>query len=222
MSKALIIINLKAYQEGYGSGAHRIAEAAELVGEESGVTIGIAPNYMDLHPLSHHFAVPVYAQHVDGIAPGARTGHVLAQAVRYAGAHGTLINHSERRLTLAEIEAAVAAAKAARLETVVCTNNIPTSAAAASLAPDYIAIEPPELIGSGVSVSKADPGIIENSVKAVASVDSGIKVLTGAGISTGECVRIALELGTAGVLLASSVVKAKDPEAVLRDLVSLV
>lgn len=222
MSKALIIINLKAYREGSGSGAHQIAQAAELVGEESGVTIGVAPNYMDLHPLSHHYAIPIYAQHIDGIAPGAWTGHVLAEAVRFAGAHGTLINHSERRVTLAGIEAAVAAAKAAKLETVVCTNNIATSAAAAALGPDYIAVEPPELIGSGVSVSKADPGIIENTVKAVANVDSGVKVLTGAGIGTGECVRIALELGTVGVLLASSVVKAKDPEAVLRDLVSLI
>ena len=45
-------------------------------------------------------------------------------------------------------------------------------------------------------------------------------VLTGAGIQTGECVRTAIDLGTDGVLLASGVVKAKDPEAVLRDLVS--
>ena len=49
-----------------------------------------------------------------------------------------------------------------------------------------------------------------------------MKVLTGAGIQTGDCVRIALDLGTSGVLLASSVVKAEDPAKVLRDLVSLV
>ncbi len=48
------------------------------------------------------------------------------------------------------------------------------------------------------------------------------KVLTGAGIQSGECVKIAVDLGTSGVLLASSVVKADDPEAVLRDLVSLI
>ncbi len=48
-----------------------------------------------------------------------------------------------------------------------------------------------------------------------------VNVLTGAGIQSGECVKIAVDLGTCGVLLASSVVKADDPEAVLRDLVSL-
>ncbi len=222
MSAPLIIINLKVYNEGFGQNAHRIAVAAEEVSGESGVRIGVAPNYMEIHPMSNHFRIPVYAQHVDGVAPGAHTGHVLAGAVRAAGAHGTLINHSERRLTLADIQAAVEAAKAAHLETVVCTNNALTSAAAASFAPDYIAIEPPKLIGTGVSVSKADPGIIEGSVEAVHAVNPEVKVLTGAGISTGEDIKIALDLGTSGVLLASGVVKADDPAKVLRDLVSLI
>ncbi|NYT05405.1 MAG: triose-phosphate isomerase [Methanomicrobiales archaeon] len=221
MSPPLILINLKSYAEGYGYQARKIAESAQKVARESGVVIGIAPNFMDLHPISFHYSVRVYAQHVDGIGPGAHTGHVLAAAVREAGAHGTLINHSERRLTLAGVEASVEAARAAKLETVVCTNNVATSAAAASFAPDYIAIEPPELIGSGVSVSKADPEIIRRSVEAVQRIDDGVKVLTGAGIQSGECVKIAVDLGTSGVLLASSVVKAEDPLAVLRDLVSL-
>jgi triosephosphate isomerase len=51
-------------------------------------------------------------------------------------------------------------------------------------------------------------------------VSPSVKVLTGAGIQSGECVRIAVDLGTDGVLLASSVVKSKEPAAVLRDLVS--
>ncbi len=221
MVSPLILINLKTYKEGIGGSAHRIATAAEDVAKESGVTIGIAPSFMDLRPLSTHFSIPVYAQHIDGITPGAHTGYILPEAVKIAGAHGTLINHSERRLTLADIEAAVAAAKRLQLETVVCTNNVATSAAAAALAPDYVAIEPPELIGSGVSVSKADPEIIERSVNAVRGVRDDVMVLTGAGIQSGDCVKIAIDLGTQGVLLASSVVKAEDPAAVLRDLVSL-
>lgn len=221
MAVPLIIVNLKAYREGFGSNAHRIAASAQQVAEESGVSIGISPNFMEIHPISRHYQIPVYAQHVDGIKPGAYTGHVLAAAVKQAGAYGTLINHSERRLSLADINSSVFEAKESGLKTVVCTNNEATSAAAASLDPDYIAIEPPELIGGNVSVSKADPGIIERSVAAVTSVNPRVKVLTGAGISTGECVKIAVELGTAGVLLASSVVKAEDTVAVLRDLVSL-
>jgi triosephosphate isomerase len=220
MPSPLILVNLKTYKEGTGSRAHLIAQAAELVARESGVTIGIAPTYIDLHPICHHFAIPVYAQHVDGVEPGAHTGHTTADAIRAAGAVGSLVNHSERRLTLAEIEASVKALQALKMTAVVCTNNEATSAAAAALAPEYVAIEPPELIGSGVSVSKANPEIIRKSVATVHAVNTNVKVLTGAGIQSGDCVKIAVDLGTDGVLLASSVVKARDPGVVLRDLVS--
>ncbi|KUG20885.1 triosephosphate isomerase [hydrocarbon metagenome] len=221
MLSPFILVNLKTYKEGIGSSAHRIAAAAETVGRESGAVIGIAPSFMELHPMSHHYEIPVYAQHIDGISPGAHTGFILPESVQLAGARGTLINHSERRLTLADIDASVQAARRTHLESVLCTNNVATSAAAAALSPDYVAIEPPELIGSGVSVSRADPGIIERSVNAVRQVNPDVRVLTGAGIQSGECVKIAVDLGTEGVLLASSVVKAEDPAAVLRDLVSL-
>jgi len=220
MSSPLILVNLKTYKEGTGNRAHQIATAAQLVARESGVTIGIAPGYIDLHPLCHHFAIPVYAQHVDGYEPGAHTGHITADALKAAGAAGSLVNHSERRLTLAEIESSVRALQTHTLSAVICSNNETTSAGAAALGPEYVAIEPPELIGGGVSVSKANPDIIKRSVAAVHAVNPKVKVLTGAGIQTGECVKIAVDLGTDGVLLASSVVKAADPAAVLRDLVS--
>lgn len=220
MPSPLILVNLKTYKEGMGNRAHQIATAAQLVSRESGVTIGVAPGYIDLHPLCHHFAIPVYAQHVDGYEPGAHTGHITADALKAAGAAGSLVNHSERRLTLAEIESSVRALQTHTLSAVICSNNEATSAGAAALGPEYVAIEPPELIGSGVSVSKANPDIIKRSVAAVHVVNPKVKVLTGAGIQTGECVKIAVDLGTDGVLLASSVVKATDPAAVLRDLVS--
>ncbi len=220
MASPLILVNLKTYREGTGNRAHMIANAAQLVAKESGVEIGIAPSYIDLHPICHHFSLPVYAQHVDGCEPGANTGHITVDAIRTAGAAGSLVNHSERRLTLAEIEASVRGLQAHKLISVVCSNNEVTSAGAAALSPDYVAIEPPELIGSGVSVSKANPEIIRRSVAAVHAVSPNVRVLTGAGIQSGDCVRIAVDLGTDGVLLASSVVKSKEPGAVLRDLVS--
>jgi triosephosphate isomerase len=220
MSQVFILVNLKTYRESTGSRAHLIATAAQTVAQESGATIGVAPSYIDLHPIARHFTIPVYAQHVDGFEAGAHTGHITAEALRIAGAGGSLVNHSERRLTLADIEASVRALQAQKMTAVVCSNNEATSAAAAALAPEYVAIEPPELIGSGVSVSKANPEIIRRSVSVVHDVNPNVKVLTGAGIQSGECVRIARDLGTDGVLLASSVVKAQEPIKILRDLVS--
>ena len=145
MTKAFILINLKTYSEGAGQRSHNIAGAAEQVAEESGVAIALAPSYMNIHPLSMHYSLPVFAQHVDGDEPGAHTGAITAEALKMAGAKGSLVNHSERRLTLAGIESSVAALKGAGLTAVVCSNNEATSAAAAALGPAYVAIEPPEL-----------------------------------------------------------------------------
>jgi triosephosphate isomerase len=54
----------------------------------------------------------------------------------------------------------------------------------------------------------------------VGEIDDSIPVLCGAGISTGEDVESARDLGASGVLLASGVAKAAEPESVLRDLVA--
>ncbi len=221
MEKAVIIINCKVYREGVGRRADLIASAAQEVGEESDIQIGIAPTYTDLHRIAHHFDIPVFAQHIDGISPGAFTGHITAETVRHAGAQGTLLNHSERRLTLADLEAGIRAAGTHHLETIVCTNNDATTAAAAALGPTYVAIEPPELIGGSVSVSEADPEVITRSVSAAHQRNPDVAVLAGAGIHSGKCVKTAIDLGTRGVLLASSVVKAENPKIVLEDLVSL-
>jgi triosephosphate isomerase (TIM) len=121
-------------------------------------------------------------------------------------------------LRLADIEQVISKNKGLGLETIVATNNTPVTRAAAALGPEMVAIEPPELIGSGIPVSKAQPEIVEDAVSAVKEINPGVKVLCGAGISTGEDVKAALALGAQGVLLASGVVKATDPKAALLDL----
>jgi triosephosphate isomerase len=161
--------------------------------------------------------MPVFAQHIDPISPGAFTGHVLAESVSAAGASGTLINHSERNLKLPEIEKSVERARKVGLATVVCAGTARLGAAAALLEPDMVAIEPPELIGSGRAVSKERPEIIIESVKRIRTVNGQVKILCGAGITTGEDVHAALKLGTQGVLVASGIVKAPAPERVLRE-----
>jgi triosephosphate isomerase len=159
----------------------------------------------------------VFAQHVDPIKPGGYTGHVLAESVKEAGAVGTLVNHSEKQLKLSDIDQIVRTAREKDLLSVVCANNPSISAAVATLKPDVIAIEPPELIGTGIPVSKAQPEVITGTIKLVRKVNPDVVILCGAGISHGEDVATALRLGTQGVLVASGIVKAKDPYAVMRE-----
>ncbi len=222
MSTPLIVLNLKTYLESTGDNALAIARACKEVADKCGVDIGVAPQLCDIYRVASEVDIPVYSQHLDGVGPGSSTGHVYARCVKDSGACGTLINHSERRLTLADIDASITAAKEAGLSTIVCSNNVATSAAAAALGPDYVAVEPPELIGSGIPVSSADPAVVRDSVEAVQKVNPLVRVLCGAGISKGEDLKSALELGSVGVLLASGIVKAKDPEAALEELVRLI
>jgi len=137
--------------------------------------------------------------------------------VKEAGAIGTLVNHSERRLNLADIDEIIMRARANDLVSVVCSNNASVSSAVAALKPNMIAVEPPELIGTGIPVSKAKPEVVSGTVELVRRVNRDVVLLCGAGITRGEDVAAALRLGTEGVLVASGIVKAKDPYAALME-----
>lgn len=213
----MVIINFKAYSESTGKRAVELAEKAEKVNNETGVTVGVAPQFADIRIIAETISISVLAQHVDPIKPGGHTGHVLVESIKEAGAIGTLINHSERRLKLSEIDEVVRTVHENDLISVVCANNPATSAAVAALEPDIVAIEPPELIGTGIPVSKAKPEVVTDTVKLVKKVNPRVTILCGAGISHGEDVAAALKLGTQGVLVASGIVKAKDPYAIMRE-----
>jgi triosephosphate isomerase len=211
----VIIVNFKTYLESTGKRAIELAKKAEKVHRETSIYVGVAPQLADLSAVAQAVEIPVFAQHIDPIKPGGYTGHVLAEAVKEAGAIGTLINHSERRLKLSDIDEIVKLTREKGLMSVVCANNPSTSVAVSSLNPDLVAIEPPELIGTGIPVSKAQPEIVSGTVQLVREVNKKITILCGAGISHGEDVSAALKLGTQGVLVASGIVKAKDPYAII-------
>jgi triosephosphate isomerase len=216
----IIVLNFKTYRESTGVEALRLAEICEDISGEYSVQMVVVPQVADIHAISKAVKIPVFAQHVDGVGYGGFTGHITAASLKAAGASGSLINHSERRLKLADIDAAITACKSFDLKTIVCTNNVATTQAAAALKPDYVAVEPPELIGSGIPVSKANPDVIRGSVAAVKTIAPSVGVLCGAGITHGEDLRSALDLGSEGVLLASGIIKAKDQRKALEDLVT--
>jgi len=175
----------------------------------------VAPQLADLKSIAENVDIQVFGQHLDSIQPGAFTGHVLAESLKSAGADGTLINHSERRISKDQIHAAVKICSDADLLLLVCAENAEAGAEIAAMKPDMIAIEPPDLIGTGVSVSKARPELISESLRRIRLENPTVKVLCGAGVTNAEDVSRALALGTEGVLVASSVVKSKDPASVL-------
>lgn len=218
MKYPVVMLNVKTYLESLGKNGLKLAKICQEVAKETGASIVICPQVTDLAKVVEEVEIPVYAQHIDPYEPGGHTGAVSAEAIKEIGCEGTLINHSENRLKLADIEFNIQRAKKIGLKTVVCTNNIATSCAAAAMCPDTIAVEPPELIGSGIPVSKAQPDVVLNTVNSVRNINKEVHILCGAGISTGEDVKSAIKLKTEGVLLASGVVKAKDPKSVLMNM----
>jgi len=217
-----VIVNFKAYAEVDGEGALRLAQACAAVAEETGVCIAACPPMAELGAVARSVDLPVLSQHADARRQGSATGWVTPSMIAGAGASGTLLNHSEHRMVLSDIMEAIGLCREAGLTTVVCSDSAASSGAVAFYSPDFIAVEPPELIGGDVSVTSASPEVVSDTVDAVRSVDKGVAVLCGAGVKTGDDVRAALDLGAGGVLLASGVVKHKDPAQALRDLVSMI
>ena len=214
----IIVVNLKAYAEARGIGALRIAEALEDVSQDMGVAFAVAPNAFDVRLIAQETTLPVLAQHVDAVPEGSHTGFLTPEAAREAGALGSLVNHSEHRLQVADIEHAVDRLRECGLASVVCTNNPKVSGAAAALGPDFVAVEPPELIGGEICVCEASPEVVSDSVALVKGVDPDVRVLCGAGVKNGDDVKRSIELGAEGVLLASGVALADDVRAVALDL----
>jgi triosephosphate isomerase len=218
----VIILNLKTYLEATGDRAVNLAKKCEETADKTGIEVAVAPQFTDIANVTKAVSIPVLAQHIDPYEAGKYTGHILAEAIRSSGAIGTLLNHSERKLPLDMLEACVKAGKKADLFTVTCADTPETCRAVANLKPNLIAIEPPELIGTGIPVSKAKPEIVTEAVKMVNDVDINIPVLCGAGITSGSDVKAALRLGTKGILLASGVVKAQDPLSILMDMANAI
>jgi len=75
------------------------------------------------------------------------------------------------------------------MKSVVCVKNVSEVKSYVKLNPDYIAIEPPELIGSGKAISNERPELITKAVNMIKKSKNSTKLLCGAGIVSGEDVK---------------------------------
>ncbi len=214
-----IIVNFKTYREVEGAGALALAQICADVARETGANIVVCPPTVELGEVARQVDVPVLAQHVDDRELGSSTGWVTAETVKATGAIGSLVNHSEHPLPSASVARVVKNCDRVGLVTCLCADSVRSAVRLAKLEPSLLAVEPPELIGGDVSVTKARPEVVSETVEGVHRVASKVPVLCGAGVKNGADVRKALELGAEGVLLASGIVKAKDPRTALMDLV---
>lgn len=215
----MLLINFKAYSTASGSKALRLAKAADKISEKLDVRIGVVPSFLDIEKISMSAGrIPVFSQGVSTHEPGSHTGSITAHALKRKGVYGVVLNHAENRIDEKELKKTLELCKKYKLKTLVCAEDIKQAKEFSKLRPDYVAIEPPELIGGKVSVSTAKPGIIEKGVKAVKKGSKSTKVLVGAGIKSKKDVKKALELGADGVFVASAICKARKKGRAIQEL----
>ena len=209
----LLITNFKTYESATGIKALELAKLHEVIAKEYGVNFAVCPQVVDIWMIASQVKLPVLAHHFDAIIHGQFTGHILPEALKAAGADGSLLNHAEKRISFSQIADSLNRAAEVDFFTVVCARDLQEAKNIAALKPDAIAIEPPELIGGDVSVSTASPNIIQKAVSEIPD----IPIIIGAGIKTGADIAIALQFGARGVLVASGVTRALDPKKVLTE-----
>jgi len=203
--KRPLIINFKNYDEVSGEGAVKLARAAQAVAKKLKVEIAVAPPQPALALVAKSVKVPVICQHVDNEKVGSSTGYFVPEVAKSYGASGSLINHSEHRIEMKQIASLVERLRGLRMTSIVCAREPWEVMEISAFQPDFIAIEPPELIGSGRAVSTENPAIITKSIEAAGSRS---KVICGAGITGRGDVAKAMELGSRGILVASGIIKA--------------
>ncbi len=216
----MIVLNLKTYKKSLEKALYFVDIAGEIV-EETGVRVIVCPPLVFLKDAAERFS-DVFAQYADPESPGAFTGSIPVEGLKIAKVKGSLVNHSEKKIKMFEkIKAIVERLHQNALESLVCAENPEEAEKIASLHPTYVAIEPPELIGSGISVSTAKPEIITDAVKRIKTINEKLPVLCGAGVSNVDDVQKTLELGADGVLLASAFVNSENPKEFLKSLAAM-
>ena len=215
----LIEIGFKAYM--YGETALKLAKVADNISADYDVPIIITPQCVDIPKIVNETKnILVFAQHCDSLEIGRGTGSILLEAVKEACAVGTALNHSEKSLTLTEINKIVKRAKKVGLATMVYADSPEEAVGVAHLHPDIISPEPPELISTDVSVGRYDTDFVTDSMKRIKEVDPNIITLFGAGIRSGEDIGRIVRLGGRAVGSASGVVFADSPAGMIEEMVA--
>ena len=100
----VLVLNLKNYQEIFAKNALKIALEAQKISQKYSIDIIICPPNPLLYYLSNELDIPVFAQHVDYAKIGSSTGAIVPELLNSIGITGSLINHSEKRIPLNQID----------------------------------------------------------------------------------------------------------------------
>lgn len=215
----MIFVNFKTYKESTGENSLNLIKVIEALVREEGVKIIPVVQASDIKEAVEASKLEIWTQKIDAVGYGAHTGAILPEAVFEDGALGTFLNHSESKFTdFDTLSQARARAQDVGLKTLIFASDMTELRKVVALNPDFVAYEPPELVGSkDTSVAKEKPEIIKEAVDI--AKENKLPLVVGAGIKSREDVKKSLELGAVGVAVASSVILAQNPKEELLTLI---
>lgn len=204
----------------YGEKMLKLAKAADRASEKYDVRIILTPQPSDIYRLAKETEhILIFAQHIDPITIGRGLGSILPEAVKAAGAVGVMLNHAEKPMTIADLYQAIKRADEVGLATIVCADSIKEAEAIAHFSPNIIVAEPTELIGTGQT---SDKEYVVATTSAIKKINPKIQVLQAAGIKNGQDVYKIIKAGADATGTTSGIMKAKDPGAMLEEMIHAV
>jgi triosephosphate isomerase (TIM) len=213
----MIVINLKTYSEvTINNNGQKLAQICDQASQKYNAPIVVCTQATDIGKISQSVSISIFAQHIDSIEPGKNTGFISALAVKENGAKGVMINHSEHRIGLENIQKTLELAKKYELQTLVCVENAQEAQKVIEWQPDMIALEDPVLIGGKESIIANEAG--KQKVKEFVDLHLPSKCLVGAGVKDGNDMKVSRQMGADGVLIASGFDLSQNPQAVIEDL----
>ena len=135
----MFVINCKNYAEVSGDKIIKLAQTAEKISKKFKVKIAIAPPQHLIGTVTNS-SIPILAQHVDDSKVGSTTGFVIPELLKKSKVKGSLINHSEHRISSNEIKKLVLKLKELKMISIVCVKDVAEARKYAKLNPNYIAI----------------------------------------------------------------------------------
>ncbi|MFH1248671.1 MAG: triose-phosphate isomerase [archaeon] len=221
--KPIILVNFKTYKQSSGINAVKLAAIFSQASKKTGTKFILCPQTADIKIVSCNTSLPVFAQHVDYFQQERSTGFIIPEDVRQEGASGTLLNHSEHRITFSVLRKTIERCNDANLKVVACAASVNEAAKILELNPYCIMYEDPKLVSSSKSITKIEPNSVKKFADIVKSYNKKKKTkiigLCGAGISTKGDIELALQLGCDGVGLSSAITKASNQKKKVYELV---
>lgn len=216
IKRPFFIVNPKSYL--YGDDSMKMAKIADKLAKKYNIDCIFTGQLVDLSEIAKETDnLIITAQHMDSLIPGRGMGHVLPEGLVNKGIQAVVLNHAEKPLTIATLDATIKRAKSVGLMTIVCADTVEQCRAIAELKPDCMICEPDSLIGTGNS---SNEDYISQTTKAVREVDKNILIMQAAGVSTADDVEKVMKLGADGTGGTSGIIKAPSWENKIDEMMS--